>query len=558
MLLATLALAGCSSETFDVLIDVRTDFAPGSEFDRVTVRLIRETGPAGEAVRATETSARTGQDYFAGQRAAEFGALSADTYGLEIDLLRGSESVATRTVVVRVGSDVGLVVVLTRACLGIVCPTSGAPIATSCVGGVCVDPRCVEAGDPACPGVAECAGNGDCSAGAATCAMIACAEGFCLEGTPGSACGAAESCDPAFGCVPDSDVGPPMDTGPPDAPGSWLDGWARRKPIDFAASQVPSDQNDFPVYVGIVSDAELAAVADEPSLIFTGADGVTVLPFEIERFDTASGRLDAWVRLQTLSSSADTRVYLYYDTAMAPAPPDPSGVWDDDHVGVWHLAELPTVDPVIVDSTGAVDLTPMGGMPVSARQDGQLGWAIDFDGMDDRLTAMPNPRLAASSAITISAWVRVRTWQPDSGTIAARSTMEGSSNHDYHLRAGEFDLNFGAHTGTPNGVTSGTWGGTTGEWRFVAGTYDGVTQALWLDGALTTSNSVSGTIRDTDRPFHIGSWGVPDMTRTWDGWIDEVRVSTIARSPEWLATRFANESDPTSFHTVGPEERAAP
>jgi biopolymer transport protein ExbB len=316
---------------------------------------------------------------------------------------------------------------------------------------------------------------------------------------------------------------------------------------------VAEDLSDFPAYVGISADGSLAANASPSGadIVFTDADGMTPLDFEIERFDSSTGRLDAWVRLPLLSSTADTRIYLYYGNPAAPTPGASSEVWNAQYVGVWHLAQEPGVSPAIVDSTGGVDLTPAGAMTATARQTGQLGWAIDFDGVDDRLSSAVEPRLAVTN-LTITAWVQARTFPGNTGTIVARSTMEGASNHDYFLRAGDGDLNFGVFTGASDGITWGGWS-TTGEWHSLAATYDG-TLRIYFDGSEVATDPGEGLIRDSMRPFHIGSWGVPDATRTWNGLIDEVRISSVARSASWIATRHANERDAASFLVVGGED----
>jgi hypothetical protein len=40
----------------------------------------------------------------------------------------------------------------------------------------------------------------------------------------------------------------------------------------------------------------------------------------------------------------------------------------------------------------------------------------------------------------------------------------------------------------------------------------------------------------------------------YEGFLDEVRVSSITRSPEWISTSFNNQQDPGSFLSIGPEE----
>jgi hypothetical protein len=45
--------------------------------------------------------------------------------------------------------------------------------------------------------------------------------------------------------------------------------------------------------------------------------------------------------------------------------------------------------------------------------------------------------------------------------------------------------------------------------------------------------------------------------RKFYGFIDEVRVSNIARSAAWILTEYNNQLNPTAFYTIGPEEQYA-
>ena len=40
----------------------------------------------------------------------------------------------------------------------------------------------------------------------------------------------------------------------------------------------------------------------------------------------------------------------------------------------------------------------------------------------------------------------------------------------------------------------------------------------------------------------------------WQGLVDEVRISSIARSESWLKTSYNAMNDPSSFLSIGPEE----
>ena len=40
-----------------------------------------------------------------------------------------------------------------------------------------------------------------------------------------------------------------------------------------------------------------------------------------------------------------------------------------------------------------------------------------------------------------------------------------------------------------------------------------------------------------------------------NGIIDEVRISNIARSPEWISTSYANQNNPSTFLLIGEENQ---
>jgi hypothetical protein len=67
----------------------------------------------------------------------------------------------------------------------------------------------------------------------------------------------------------------------------------------------------------------------------------------------------------------------------------------------------------------------------------------------------------------------------------------------------------------------------------------------------TTSNSESPN--NTADPVRIGIRS-SDLNREFDGAIDEVRVSNVARSTSWIATEYANQSLPEEFYEIDPQE----
>ena len=59
--------------------------------------------------------------------------------------------------------------------------------------------------------------------------------------------------------------------------------------------------------------------------------------------------------------------------------------------------------------------------------------------------------------------------------------------------------------------------------------------------------------------FSIGQeWSTESCNRSgeFDGLIDEVRVSNVVRTADWILTEFKNQKTPSSFHSLDPEENA--
>ena len=86
----------------------------------------------------------------------------------------------------------------------------------------------------------------------------------------------------------------------------------KRKRLTVDGARVSGTLTDFPVQVSL-TDADLMASATPSGadLCFTGADGVTALPFEVEAWNRATGRLDAWVALPSLASAQNTTFHLH-------------------------------------------------------------------------------------------------------------------------------------------------------------------------------------------------------------------------------------------------------
>lgn len=358
-------------------------------------------------------------------------------------------------------------------------------------------------------------------------------------------------------------MGDPLD---PDPPRAWLDGWARRKPITLLASQIeaPGDGAlaDFPVLVS-VTDPQLAAGAALPGgedIVFTAADGRTVLASEIESFVRTDNQLVAWVKVPSLSATTNTRLYVYYGNPSPPAP-TPEAVWTADFLGVWHLHQNPGPGGAgeIRDATSASrDGTAMN-MESTDLVPARIGRGFTFNGADEYLDFAA---MNVGDTFTISMWVQfagVSSVRP----LMSNSTLGGDTDGFRFFINSVNVLDRRIYFETGNGTTGSVDRAVTapGAMPLNALTHLAVvvnrtaaTATIFVNGApATTDTSIRSDFR-TDSDFELAR--LKDTFFHFPGILDEIRVSTALRSPEWIRTSVNNQAQPRSFHTLDPEELA--
>ncbi|MFX1272710.1 MAG: LamG-like jellyroll fold domain-containing protein, partial [Promethearchaeota archaeon] len=324
--------------------------------------------------------------------------------------------------------------------------------------------------------------------------------------------------------------------------------FAFRKDIVVDHTQIDADLSDFPMLIDIYdTDLKTDVQADGDDIIFKMNDAL--VPHEIELFDQdynlTHAHLVAWVKTD-LSSTVDSAVTMYYGSPQASNQENPNSVWNDNYMGVWHLGETSGGSGAFKDSTSNNNHGTDAGAPTLGIN-GPIGNAILFDGVDDSINCGNGPSLnIAGDVVTLEAWAYLNEdigpgW--GSGIVVKYGSYEIFQDWDATRR-----ITFSV---TTTG-TGQTWIARTNNdinrWYHVVGVYDGTTTFIYVDGTEIASIPNSGTLAVSGSPLNIGL-----EDQYYDGRIDEVRVSNIDRSAEWILAEFRNQNDPTSFYTVGYE-----
>ena len=340
-----------------------------------------------------------------------------------------------------------------------------------------------------------------------------------------------------------------------------LPGYDCRKAITVDNTKVggSTDLSNFPMMVSF-TDADIATVANGGAvtnangydIVFTAADGTTVLDHEIITYTATTGEYLAWVRIPSLASATNTQTWMYYGNNTIITDPSTDGTWSSDYLAVWHLD-----DDFLDATTNNNDGTNMGTSDVA----GQIADGQDFERTEGDRIEVSSFNITGSE-LTLSAWINAESFGISDARIISKANGTASGSHWWMLStvsSGGMKLRFRLKTGSSTTTfIPGSSGLVTGSWFYVTAVYDGSNMILYENGSSVGSTAKTGTIATTNLPIGIGDQptGASAGTKEFDGVIDEVRVLTAARSAGWLLTEYNNQNDPSTFYTVGPEDCA--
>ncbi len=323
--------------------------------------------------------------------------------------------------------------------------------------------------------------------------------------------------------------------------------------------QVMGTLTDFPLLVSIDDpENEIFALAHRhgDNLLFQDADG-QVLDHELEHYDPAAGVLVAWVRLPTLRDEHDTVLTLHYVDTPA-APQATHAVWDAHFVGVWHLDEAPNNDAEgYLDSNAYQNhATPSNFSAAVSSTDGsgRIAGGLRLRSEDDTRLTVPNNHSLDVEQVTMEAWVMPEV-SPHQGRVLEHAREANGHSAIYGLLISPSGTEVTSEFYNFNGNVAPLSSGDTlalGQWNHVVATYDGSQAVLYVNGHPVDSSSghADTPLIEALTGLGLGIGNQLERSRGLEGSLDEVRLSNVARSPEWIATQYNNQSSPESFYSL--------
>ena len=320
-------------------------------------------------------------------------------------------------------------------------------------------------------------------------------------------------------------------------------------PVRFSTNATPASENDFPAEMLTTGGAN-ACRSDGGDVRFTAdAMGTIPCPSELEGTITfaASPPTGAkacwWARVPTINT-ADATVWVWYHNPAAtmPAANDATwgaqAVWSNSYAAVYHLKEA--TNATVYDSTANANNSTAQTFTQAA---GAIGGAADFSFYDKYISTGKN-FVVGTGPFSVEQWLNL------------------TDNATYHepFSYGGSNVNF-VIACYYNGHALSTWpwndlwlisSFTLNTWHKVVITGNGGVAVnrilrMYLDGGLGASLTVNYNF--TNATIMIGANQSAPNER-WKGGIDETRISSIARSADWIAWEYTDQLG-TSAKTVG-------
>jgi hypothetical protein len=354
--------------------------------------------------------------------------------------------------------------------------------------------------------------------------------------------------------------------------------WLGKKDVvlntSASGANVAGTVTNFPVLIRLgASESGIltGGGANGSGIRFSKADNTTALPYQIESWSSTAAAI--WVKVDSIhGNNSSQKIVLHYNNpGTVPSESNGPAVFDtaNGFRGVWHLGS----DSVGVSKDATNNRNHATQQGVATATQGNVGGARLFNaaggGDIDTVGINPTFDMSVNDRLTVSAWVR------RAGSNGAGSAFEGI--------AGVFDWNRGG-TGVNNRMyslvhnanngfsfhVSSTGGDGANEiivnsgimaeanWTHAAATVDGTNIKVYVNGVSAMQTAYTGNIYFPASLTGVGPFTIGMLDdngsgegQYFNGGIDEVRLSGVARSADWLKLEYENQKTLNTLANIG-------
>jgi hypothetical protein len=282
------------------------------------------------------------------------------------------------------------------------------------------------------------------------------------------------------------------------------------------------------------------------------SDNTTKLNHEIEYY--ANGSILAWVNVTKITSTSDTKIWMYFGNPSASNQQNKYGTWDSGYLAVYHCNGANDYKNFTDSTINKKNATKQESAPLFQRRTSgyNLGYSVYFDGTDDSIVV---PQMFTThQEFAVQAWVNLSdvvnnryffsqfdgtNGQICGGTTSAPSpsfvSYKNSSENTVPIKIGALEWCMASWSNTKSGNRG-------------YGRVNSTRTATATTGMYWPSVSVN----ISDRMTTTGT------RRAWKGYLDEIRISGVFRNDTWLDTDYNSTSPTTNFMVYSDVQYAPP
>jgi hypothetical protein len=252
-----------------------------------------------------------------------------------------------------------------------------------------------------------------------------------------------------------------------------------------------------------------------------------LLDFQIEHWDATAGTATVWVRIPEIRGNTRQELRLHWGNASATSLSSGKAVFNESnhYRSVWHLSD-PQADEVGHTTAKDTGTTSTPGVIGSARH------FADNKGITggEEIAALP----VGSEEHSTELWFRTEDMNSTLigwGNEAGQGKVVMQFRSPPHIRMDCYfsDGNVSSDSRLPRG-----------QWTHVVHTYRQGEANVYINGVPDGTSKRSGSPLNIKSParLYLGGW-----YNNYDfvGDIDEVRISSVARSPDWIQLQYENQ-----------------
>ena len=284
-------------------------------------------------------------------------------------------------------------------------------------------------------------------------------------------------------------------------------------------------------------------------LIFTSdSAGLIPLPFEIASYNPATGDIEVWIQIPTLTFATSTVIYMF---AGNPSVSTYQGggvgaTYDSTFEIVNHFANGSSLS--VLDSTGNANNGAVTGGVTAVS--GEIDGGAAFNGSTGYVAIPASASLNNWVYQTISLWMKAAA---NSQATYGRLIEKGANNEwSIVFNSGTTNYLSVQDIGTTNIGPTSTEAVCDGTWHkidvLLDNTVGGI--SIYVDGVFSTgigSGSIATTLTSA---IHIGTYGQTPGSYLYNGSMDELHIANVLRSASWITAAYNNQSSPSTFYTL--------